>query len=110
MSCCGKRREQLRAPQPPRSRPQALTSRTAQPKVFEYVGTTGLTVVGAATGRRYRFDRPGARATVEAADAASLAAVPKLREVQPPSALPSEAKAAAQVGLPARKRLYRRKR
>ncbi|MCW3474206.1 hypothetical protein OL599_06405 [Rhodovastum sp. RN2-1] len=47
--------------------------------VFEYVGRTGMTVIGGASGRRYRFDRPGAKVAVEPADKASLAGVPNLR-------------------------------
>jgi hypothetical protein len=54
--------------------------RQARP-VFEYVGRTSLTAVGAVTGTRYRFDRPGARVAVEPADKPSLAAVPLLRRV-----------------------------
>jgi hypothetical protein len=48
---------------------------------FEYVGQTRMTVIGGATGRRYRFDRPGARVTVDPRDRPSLAAVPNLRLV-----------------------------
>lgn len=46
---------------------------------FEYAGATGLTAVGAITGRRYRFDRPGAAVDVDLRDAPSLAGVPQLR-------------------------------
>jgi hypothetical protein len=49
---------------------------------FEYVGPTALTVIGGATGKHYRFDRPGARAAVEPVDQASLSGVPNLRPVQ----------------------------
>jgi hypothetical protein len=48
---------------------------------FQYVGRTGLTVVGPVTGRRYRFDRPGARLEVDLKDRSSLAAVPHLRQI-----------------------------
>jgi hypothetical protein len=50
---------------------------------FEYVGRTGLTVIGPATGRRYRFERPGARLEVDLKDRRSLAGVPHLRQVVP---------------------------
>jgi hypothetical protein len=50
--------------------------------VFEYIGRTGMTVVGPATGRSYRFDRPGARAVIDARDRAAVAAVPHLRQVR----------------------------
>lgn len=49
--------------------------------LFEYVGRTGMTVVGPATGTRYRFDRPGARLAVDPRDHAAMAAVPHLRRV-----------------------------
>jgi hypothetical protein len=48
---------------------------------FEYVGRTGLTVVGPVTGRRYRFERPGARLEVDLKDRRSIAAVPHLRQI-----------------------------
>jgi hypothetical protein len=48
---------------------------------FEYVGTTGMTVQGPVSGRRYRFERPGSRLVVDARDRPSLAAIPDLRQV-----------------------------
>jgi hypothetical protein len=48
---------------------------------FEYIGQTGMTAIGGATGRRYRFDRPGVRVIVDPRDRPSLAAVPNLRQV-----------------------------
>ncbi len=48
---------------------------------FEYVGQTGLTAVGGATRRSYRFDRPGARVIVDPRDRPSLAGVPNLRQL-----------------------------
>jgi hypothetical protein len=51
---------------------------------FEYIGPTALTAVGRATGKQYRFDRPGARLPVEPADQASLGGVPHLRQVFSP--------------------------
>ena len=51
---------------------------------FRYVGTTGLTVVGAATGTRYRFDSPGAVVAVDFRDRPSLQAVPHLHQVHSP--------------------------
>ena len=52
------------------------------PATFEYVGRTGLTVVGSQTNKRYRFDRPGATVEVAAADVSSVAQVPTLRRVR----------------------------
>ena len=51
---------------------------------FEYFGQTALTAIGRATGKQYRFDRPGARAAVEPADEPSLRGVPNLRQVYSP--------------------------
>ena len=48
---------------------------------FEYVGQTGLTVYGAATNKKYRFDRTGSRIEVDPRDRPSLSKVPNLREV-----------------------------
>jgi len=51
---------------------------------MQYVGRTALTVVGPATGQRYRFDSPGAIVPVQASDCASLAGLPHLRQVMRP--------------------------
>ncbi|MEO8154250.1 MAG: hypothetical protein ABI605_14375 [Rhizobacter sp.] len=50
--------------------------------VFEYVGATALMVVGPATGRCYRFDRPGAMLAVDLRDRATLAGIRSLRMQQ----------------------------
>jgi hypothetical protein len=85
MPCCGQKRQQLRGTNAPRPVPgqPAGPGQPAQPATFyfEYVGRTGLTVIGPITGRRYRFDRTGARVTVDGRDAPSLAAVPQLEQV-----------------------------
>ena len=49
--------------------------------LFEYVGKTGLTVVGPITGRRYRFEARGSRLAVDSGDQPSLAVLPQLRQV-----------------------------
>ncbi|MBC8076902.1 MAG: hypothetical protein H7Y32_12560, partial [Chloroflexales bacterium] len=56
MSCCGKIRQQFA--QATSATPSE--AKVAQPAVqfsigFEYIGQTGLTVFGSASGRRYRF-------------------------------------------------------
>ena len=80
MACCGQQRSALSTSghlaQPPRG--PSLTSPIV---IYQYVGTTGLTVVGGATGRTYRFDGPGARAQVDTLDVRSLAGVPHLVRV-----------------------------
>ena len=71
MSCCGQRRTPT--PQP---------SRIIASIVYRYEGTTALTVIGRATNRRYHFARAGAEVAVDWRDQASVAQVPKLREVR----------------------------
>lgn len=94
MSCCGSRRTRSRERFPSSShglhgaRPtpvptpffgsDGLARREAR---FQYVGRTGLTVRGGATGRSYRFPRPGAVIGVDRRDRVSLRRVPVLREV-----------------------------
>ena len=48
---------------------------------FEYVGATSLVVQSPLSGRRYRFERPGARVEIDLRDRPWLAAVPNLRQV-----------------------------
>ena len=47
---------------------------------FEYTGKTSLTVTGPLTRTTYRFEGPGARATVDARDSAALATIRALRQ------------------------------
>jgi len=46
---------------------------------YQYVGRTALTVVSPATGRQYRFDRPGAVQQVDARDRQWLERVPNVK-------------------------------
>lgn len=61
-----------------------LTPLVSSAPYFEYVGKTGLTVVGPVTGRRYRFARPGAVLAVDKRDSSSMAGVPNLRRASVP--------------------------
>ena len=84
MSCCGKMRLSATGPATIASAAgtEVPTQGSRQSRVFfEYVGRTGLTVIGPVTGRRYRFDRPGARLEVDLKDRRSIAAVPHLRQI-----------------------------
>ncbi len=89
MSCCGKSREQFTAGPPSRPHsgrvaypPVAHQQQALQSRVFfEYTGRTGMTVIGRATGKQYRFDRPGARMEVDLRDRSAMAAVPNLRQL-----------------------------
>ncbi len=85
--CCGGKRQSFHTPerggtwrvtQPP---PPPGPRRAFKPSFvyFEYTGRTGMTVLGGATGQRYRFAAAGARVAVDRRDAGSLSAVPGLR-------------------------------
>ena len=80
--CCGHGRRQLQTmfPQQAASTP-AHSGGMSSGSTFEYVGNSGLTVVGPATGARYRFERPGARMRVDLRDHVGLTKVPVLRHV-----------------------------
>ena len=59
-----------------------MVSTTSAPTLrFEYTGQTGLTVLSPITGKRYRFERAGARLDADPRDRALLASVPALRQV-----------------------------
>jgi len=73
MSCCGRMRTERQTILAPAWSPAAV--------LFEYVGRTGLTVIGPGTRTSYRFDGPGARVLVDGRDRRSLAAVPTLRQI-----------------------------
>jgi hypothetical protein len=86
MSCCGNNRANLSSP-PPAHAPAARllgASATTAPAEFEYRGGSVLTVIGQATGTRYRFVGHGARLRVDPRDRSSLAALPHLRDVTAP--------------------------
>jgi hypothetical protein len=89
MSCCGRQVTNFTAPAVSHRLP--LSGASAPPThmrhsqvYFEYSGQTGLTVTGPVSGRRYRFDGPGARLAVEPVDKPSLERVPNLRRVMRP--------------------------
>ena len=52
---------------------------------FQYLGKTKLTLIGPRTGRRYRFDCPGAVVAVDSRDGHALTAVSVLRQVSKPT-------------------------
>jgi len=51
------------------------------PPLFQYLGETGLTVMGPRTRKLYRFGYPGAVVAVNLMDKQALAAVSVLRQV-----------------------------
>jgi len=87
MGCCGSGRPahgaSIQASHRPVSAPRAQPARYSH-VFFEYIGPTALTAIGRATGKHYRFDRPGARVAVEPVDQPSLKGVPNLRLVYSP--------------------------
>lgn len=89
MSCCGKKREQIKSTTPrPRvslNRPIAISPASTDNEgviEYEYIGRTGLNLIGPVTGKFYRFDRPGARLAVDPRDKPGLINVPLLRPVR----------------------------
>ncbi len=90
MSCCGRKREDLatqvafidraQSARPP-WRPERPAPAPRAKVTFEYTGRTAMAVIGGMTRLRYTFIKPGARVEVDAADRASLAAVPHLRQI-----------------------------
>ena len=91
MPCCGDRRQKFHGTTPTSRPPESAETTLSQSPLqrystvyFEYLGTTGLTVVGSTTRKRYRFDGHGAIIAVDLRDRLSLSAVPKLRQVLRP--------------------------
>ncbi|NUO79366.1 hypothetical protein HUU05_04765 [candidate division KSB1 bacterium] len=86
MSCCGKQRERFHRASGVHSKPTAPESAARTVRYtsvyFEYLGKTGMTVLGPVSGKRYRFDHSGAKVEVDLRDRASLAAISALRQVQ----------------------------
>ena len=83
MSCCGKMRQQIVQATSAAPVEQKVNPSNAQFAIsFEYTGQTGLTVIGPASGRRYRFDAPGAQVAVDPRDRPGLARVEALRQVR----------------------------
>lgn len=83
--CCGRHRNQLRAYAASRRSllPLEPSARHATPVAvwFEYFGRTGMTVRGPASGRDYRFERPGFQVAVDSRDVPGFAGIPNLRQV-----------------------------
>lgn len=83
MSCCGRRQPSYHLAPSASSAPGPASPSATSPgaATFVYIGRTGLTAVGKATGARYRFARPGARVAVDERDASGLQSVPVLRRL-----------------------------
>lgn len=90
--CCGKGRQQLTGMLQPagsnRVRSTVAATRAVAPPIarsstamlqYQYLGRTALTAVSPATGRQYRFDRPGAVLQVDARDRHWIERLPNIR-------------------------------
>lgn len=71
--CCGRTRQTIAAV------PPAVRTSVPAGTIFEYIGSTALTVVSPLTGKQYRFPQPGARVNVDLRDRSWVAFVPHLR-------------------------------
>lgn len=81
MACCGQRRAQA-AGTGKAFAPAHGLRRTPNVALFEYTGTTGMTVTGRITGAKYRFGQPGAKVQIDPRDVSSMAGLPNLRRIQ----------------------------
>lgn len=81
MSCCGNKRQGLYHTQPLAQPKSAPMETHLQRVVFEYLGSSVFSVLSPITGRRYRFEGPGARIEVAARDRPYLAGLAQLRQV-----------------------------
>ena len=80
MCNCGNKRSEFRNHP---ATPGNLQHDTAQRRdqLFQYSGKTALTLTGSATGRRYRFERPGDIQLIDVRDAAGITGINVLRKV-----------------------------
>ena len=82
MACCGQGRSSVSTTGRLAGSVRGAAATPSPVVLVEYTGTTGMTVIGSATGRTYRFRGPGARVQIDALDLRSLAGVPNLIRVQ----------------------------
>lgn len=84
MSCCGKISSAGRGPNSFRtSAPVPRANAVPLKAYFRCTGPSGITAVGAATGKPYRFPASGRIVPVDSRDALSLSRVPHLQAVRP---------------------------
>ncbi len=77
MTCCGQGRSKAAMNGKltgPARRPAPVSSAI----LYQYTGTTGMTVIGPISGIRYRFDQPGAKVQIDRRDLSSLTGLPNL--------------------------------
>lgn len=79
MACCG----QMRAAAAGRMAEAKPSARPiARAVLYQYTGSTGMTVSGPISGQRYRFGAPGSKLQIDPRDAPSLAGLPHLRRLE----------------------------
>jgi hypothetical protein len=79
MACCGQSRTSFRTGRRLSSGAGAGIENASVMATFEYIGSTGMTVVGPISGVKYRFSAPGSRVHVHWRDVPSMDGVPNLR-------------------------------
>jgi hypothetical protein len=93
MCNCGKKRSSLnvsaRSVAPPVqnqqkivARPQLSLTQADQTILFQYVGSTALSIIGRITRKSYRFNFPGDIKPIAVTDAPDMEAVPVLKVVE----------------------------
>ncbi len=84
MSCCGQKRNENRQQEQHQAAGPVYnyTPKMGEDVQFEYTGKTALTVNGAITGKRYRFEHTGSKLVIDYRDAAGMTGIPVLRKVK----------------------------
>ncbi|MEP6467009.1 MAG: hypothetical protein ABJB05_11925 [Parafilimonas sp.] len=85
MCNCGKKRnlftQQTSASRPVIATQQSMFMQKKEPALFEYTGSTALSVIGNITRKNYRFHFSGDKQYIEASDAAAMMAIPVLKKI-----------------------------
>jgi hypothetical protein len=79
MGCCGQRRGLIMTG---RTAVDGRSQPTSKAALYEYTGTTGMTVTAPISGSKYRFATSGAKVQVDLRDVGSLAGLPNLRRLE----------------------------
>jgi len=81
MGCCGQRRAAVSSAPRVAQVARPVRQGSSESTLYEYTGTTGMTVYGRVSQRTYRFSQRGARLQIDPRDAPSLGGLPNLRRV-----------------------------
>ena len=84
MSCCGGNKSIRTSGVIARTASRATPVQVSMPRVvvFRYNGVNSILAFGRVTGRKYRFERPGAEVAVDPRAAPSMALITGLSEVR----------------------------